>query len=353
LAAAEEKWVREYEKIRPLYEQFTKKVRTLIEYLLEREAIGYHLIEARTKSLESFTEKIRERAHGQKLENPLHQTTDLSGIRIVVYYSDDVDKVARLVEREFAIDEENSADRGALLKPEEFGYRSVHYVISLSEKRRGLSEWCDFSNLKAEIQIRTVLQHAWAAIDHALRYKKDTDVPLQVRRRLFRLSGLLELADAEFFAIRGELSVIRNESRMRIAAKDTALEMNALTLSEYLKSSKQVALLVAAATESGITIREEDPKPLSKLVTMCIDAGFRKISELEAFLDEIIGHAPDYFKKTVRGAWYATPSFVVMYMLVAALQNIYTDSYLAGSGWDSRIVRTIRENASTLKRTAK
>ncbi|MNJ50543.1 GTP pyrophosphokinase YwaC [compost metagenome] len=57
--------------------------------------------------------------------------------------------------------------------------------------------------LKAEIQIRTMLMHAWAAISHKLLYKKEDDAPTQVKRQLNRLSALIELADEQFDSIKG------------------------------------------------------------------------------------------------------------------------------------------------------
>ena len=180
---------RQYELKHPLYVQFTEKLRVLLKEMLKGKSIDYDLISGRTKSVDRFRGKLER--PDKRYVDPLNDVTDLSGVRVVLYYLDDVDKVCQLVEEEFTVDEANSIDSRKVLKPHEFGYLSVHYVVSLSDARSRLIEWSDYAGLKAEIQIRTVLQHAWASISRALDYTQEHDVPTVLRRRLFRLSGLL------------------------------------------------------------------------------------------------------------------------------------------------------------------
>src|SRR5258706_12139567 len=163
----------EYELKRPLYVEFTEKVKGLLQDILQLAKIRYQVVEHRTKEIPSFREKIT-RANKQ-YSSPLQEITDLAGLRIIVYYSEDVAIVCKLIEREFTIDKNSSVDKGSLLQPNEFGYRSVHYVVSLSNTRYSLPEWRSYKGLTAEIQVRTVLQHAWAAISHALQYKNEQD----------------------------------------------------------------------------------------------------------------------------------------------------------------------------------
>ncbi|TMR94372.1 GTP pyrophosphokinase [Nonomuraea basaltis] len=96
-------------------------------------------------------------------------------------------------------------DKRKALDPDRFGYLSLHYVASLDTRRAELAEYKRFANNGFEIQIRSILQHAWAEIEHDLGYKSRLGVPSTTRRRFSRLAGLLELADAEFVSIRDEL----------------------------------------------------------------------------------------------------------------------------------------------------
>lgn len=102
-------------------------------------------------------------------------------------------------------------DKAAALDPDRFGYLSVHYTASLSPARRKLAEWRPYADIRAEVQFRTALQHAWSAVQHKLEYKSSIEAPRELRRRLFRLSALFELADEQFSELR--------DDRARIAAE--------------------------------------------------------------------------------------------------------------------------------------
>ncbi len=130
--------------------------------------------------------------------------TDLVGARIVTYFAGDVDKVAKVIEDEFSIDLEHSRDPRAAIEPDRFGYLSLHYVVTVSAARLLQTEWARFSGFTFEIQIRTILQHAWAEIEHDRGYHTPDDLPHHVRRRWSRVAALLEIADSEFMALRGE-----------------------------------------------------------------------------------------------------------------------------------------------------
>jgi ppGpp synthetase/RelA/SpoT-type nucleotidyltranferase len=90
-----------------------------------------------------------------------------------------------------------------LLKEEKFGYGSIHYLARLKENRTNLLEYSRFKNLTAEIQIRTILQHAWAEIEHDIQYKAVETIPSSIRRRFMSLAGMLEIG-TEFQAIQDE-----------------------------------------------------------------------------------------------------------------------------------------------------
>jgi trimethylamine:corrinoid methyltransferase-like protein len=84
--------------------------------------------------------------------------------------------------------------------------------------------------MHAEVHVRTVLQHAWAAISHSLQYKKEDDVPAALRRRLNRLAALLELADQEF-------TTLSAEHRALHQSRDPDMENVQMILGRALRSS--------------------------------------------------------------------------------------------------------------------
>lgn len=129
--------------------------------------------------------------------------TDVAGLRIIMFFDSDVTFAAGLVYREFQVDEANSEDKRAPAEGDRFGYRSYHLVATLRDDRAHLPEWHRFVGLQAEIQLRTVLAHAWAAIDHQLAYKQaEPGLSTSGQRLLSRLSAMLETADELFDRLR-------------------------------------------------------------------------------------------------------------------------------------------------------
>lgn len=189
-----EEWGKIYGERLTEYEDFRSQLENLIKRLMHSNSIVASQITSRIKDRDSFVDKIKRKNY----EDPLIQCTDLVGLRIIVYYLEDLNKISEIIEREFKIDFENSINKLDTLDPDRFGYLSVHYVISISETRSKETEWLQYTNFKSEIQIRTVLQHAWAEIEHKLLYKQTHEVPKDLRRKLSRLIALLELADEQF-----------------------------------------------------------------------------------------------------------------------------------------------------------
>jgi hypothetical protein len=96
------------------------------------------------------------------------------------------------------------------------GYQSVHYLVRFSPARCDLPEYRRFAELVTEIQVRTILQHAWAEIEHDIQYKAVAAIPLSIRRRFTSLAGLLEIADREFQTISNDDADQRTDARRLI-----------------------------------------------------------------------------------------------------------------------------------------
>lgn len=223
--------LKDYEGKRDLYASFATTMGALISRLLHSDGIELHSIGNRCKTIQSFKGKI-DRKDGYEC---LEQITDLAGVRLITHYEDDVGRVAELIESEFSIDVENSIDKRKALDPDRFGYLSLHYVISLSEGRAALKEYQSFSGMKVEVQIRSILQHTWAEIEHDTGYKSTVEVPKHIRRRFSRLAGLLELADQEFIGIREALQAYSQDVASKVESSavtevvDTYIDKVSLT----------------------------------------------------------------------------------------------------------------------------
>lgn len=211
----------EYKTKRSLYEGFTENIEKLIKQLLEeKNGKNYkdYIITSRTKSLESFAEKIIR--DGKDYQNPLLEVTDLSGVRIIVPTLKDISEVEDEIRKEFNIDEENCCNKSFQKKNNEFGYLSTHLIIALPENRVCLSEYKNYKGMKCEVQIRTYLDHAWASIEHKINYKSDTKLPSDTERKLYQLSAVLELSDLVFQQIVDEYNKEINKTKKALNNND-------------------------------------------------------------------------------------------------------------------------------------
>ena len=176
---------------------------------------------------------------GKSYTSPLEEITDLCGCRVILYYQDDVDRAAEAIKREMFVVEENLSRQPQLLEVDRFGYLSAHYIVSIGEITRSkLTEWNAYVDLVAEIQVRTVIQHAWSAVFHALQYKQQAAIPSKLQRRLHRIAGLFELADEEFVGLRNEREALRLQARHELEKGNESAPLTAATISEFLASGR-------------------------------------------------------------------------------------------------------------------
>ena len=141
---SKEKILLEYDRKLKIFDNISKSVESLIKTLLISEKIDAHTISCRVKDRDSLIKKIEKKDKYIELE----EITDIVGLRIITHYSDDVDIIATLLEKEFLIDEENSTDKRKMLDPDRFGYLSLHYVASFNNERLKLLEYKLFNGIK-------------------------------------------------------------------------------------------------------------------------------------------------------------------------------------------------------------
>lgn len=225
MAAECSKIEEEYTSQRPVYEAFTENAYELLRKLIEGAGIEFASIEKRTKSIESLKGKVE---RGDKLGKytSLQDITDLSGIRIIAFLKEDCKKISALLREAFMVDTVNSIDKEDEIDPDRFGYQSIHLILTYSDDRLKLPEFKRFIGLKFEVQVKTLLQHTWSTIDWKLRYKRRSEAPKRLRRRLFRISALLDAADDELSYVYEQVSNIKTYYANAIARGDLSLEMD-------------------------------------------------------------------------------------------------------------------------------
>ena len=138
--------LQEYRDALPQCKTVAKEVYNTLKSTFEQAGLLVAAIEYRVKAEESLAGKLE--LKGGKYKS-LADITDIIGLRVITFYTDDVDKVASAVERLFTVDWDNSVDKRKIHEIDSFGYLSLHYICS----KEGFP-------YRFEIQMRTVLQHA-------------------------------------------------------------------------------------------------------------------------------------------------------------------------------------------------
>jgi ppGpp synthetase/RelA/SpoT-type nucleotidyltranferase len=214
-----------------LYKRLSKKFSTLLKELMLAHGVPVHSIIARRKKRKSLVKKLREKSTEY---TKLSDITDIAGVRVITYRAQDVDAVKIIIESEFGIDEENSKDHRIPENYKEFSYTSLHHVAYLKPARSEAFENKSFEGLKVEIQTRSILQHAWAEIEHDSVYKNENKVGPVISRRFARISSLLELADKEFDSIEQQLKQEQELIIRSITEKPETTPLTPLTIETFI-----------------------------------------------------------------------------------------------------------------------
>jgi len=263
-----------YEREFESWQRVANAAEALVKRLLMDRNFDLHLVSARAKTPLSLLQKLRRKGYA----DPKDELTDRVGVRVITYYESDVDPVVAELRQHLTIDEARSEDKRVELALREFGYRSVHLLAKA--KLDGL-ENVDTRALGRdwfEIQVRSVLEHAWAEVEHELVYKAGIDHAGGFRREFSGLAATLELVDGKFEALRGE--------RDRLIEAHASMYAERRELDESLDSARLLGLLECSLPD-GKSFRaaevEGSPFP-PRVEAVCVKAlegaGIRTGSEL-------------------------------------------------------------------------
>ena len=255
----------EYREQRPVFAKMQETIPAQVRSLFEEAGIVVASIESRVKEEKSLVGKLE--LKGAKYGS-LADITDIFGMRIITFYVDDVDKVASVVERLFEIDWDNSVDKRKIHEVDRFGYMSLHYICRHP----------DFP-YRFEVQMRTILQHAWANMNHDTGYKTDVEVPVEYMRNMNRLAGMLELVDEQFSRIRTEINDYRRRVQSLVASGHLEeVPLDGDTFRSFLNLGPFDALNRRIASVNQAEIQEVSLMPYLALFKLL---GFKTLGDVE------------------------------------------------------------------------
>lgn len=222
-----------YIQFLPELQRAAAEAEKLVASLLSAFLPEIHLISARAKSPDSALFKVL----GKRYRNPLTELTDCIGVRIVTYYASSVDQIVDSLSAEFKIDKEKSVDRRRALDLRSFGYRSVHLIAKLTGFRATSPEYASLRERWFEIQVRSILEHAWSEIEHEVVYKSGISYPEHILRRFAAIAGTLELIEKEFQTLRDERdSLVQGYKRAYKTGKETRETLDTARLLGFMEA---------------------------------------------------------------------------------------------------------------------
>jgi ppGpp synthetase/RelA/SpoT-type nucleotidyltranferase len=188
--------IKNYEKLYEIYQAYALTLEDFFKNACQ-EAVPQAIIQTRAKSLSSFAEKAIRKA--KEYPDPINQFGDLCGARIIVHTNEQVKWVNEFVEKNFEVVEKEDVQRR--LGENQFGYLSIHYIVKLMPEHDYVIPKQTHRELigkKAEVQVKTILQHAWSDILHDRTYKRSIKLPEDIKRNSAILAALLEESDDKF-----------------------------------------------------------------------------------------------------------------------------------------------------------
>lgn len=275
------KILKSYDENLELNKSCLSKLVPLIKDLISSSDLVPHSIEGRIKERYSLERKITDKNKYYSISD----ITDVIGIRAIAHFEDEVDLISNILKKEFKVDSKNSTDK-RLKEYDRFGYASNHFVLGLGPERMRLTEYNRYTDIKFEVQVRTILQHAWAEIEHDIGYKSKEDIPIIAKRNFSRISALLEIADLEFTNLRKTLVDYKANVKSEIKKDSGQVDLNKISLQSFIEGNNLVDTLdkeLADGVQASVSKINSD---LSYTISKLRYLGFRTIKELETSLNE-------------------------------------------------------------------
>lgn len=272
-----EELLQQYRDLRPTLEQLSQKAYDLLRQALQEQGIYVTAIEHRVKTEKSLVGKLE--LKGAKYKT-IDNITDLVGLRIITFYTDEVDKVAAIAKRIFDIDWKESVDKRKLHQLDSFGYNSLHYICRLKEKDAVDAD----NNPRFELQMRTALQHVWSTIEHDIGYKSDVKIPHEYRRQFSRLAGMMELIDDEFSRLR----IVLTDYRRQILALVKNGQLDDVPLSRKSFRSYLDLLPFDRLNRRIAAVNQAEIYPVSEMSYLPVleSFGLETLGDVQRFIDE-------------------------------------------------------------------
>jgi len=260
----------------PVYNKIKDLVLDTLRKCLADNSIMIAGLEGRVKTEKSLTGKLELKGYKYRT---IDDITDIVGVRIITFFSDEVDIISALAEKLFDIDWQNSVDKRKMLEIDRFGYMSLHYICRLPKSICDDPTAPQMNSIRFELQMRSALQHVWANMQHDTGYKSDVEIPIHYQRSLNRLAGILELADEQFSRIRKEINDYRRNVQSLVASGNfDDVPLNGDTFRSYSQLQPFKHLVDKIATINQAEVYDDSIMPYYHVL---LHMGMKTIGDIE------------------------------------------------------------------------
>lgn len=237
-----------YQKVYPLYEQAIEKVTTSF---LQDSSFQVHSVKSRIKDFDSFCMKINRKGY----TNPFKDCEDIGGVRIICLFQQQIPTCVSFFKKKYSVKKIIQKEAAV----DSFSYRSVHLIVVVE-------------GVTLEVQLRTILQDAWAEMEHYVNYKK-IGVEKKVLRKINALSALFEIAEDQFESIYLSFSQIKTKPLLKSTLTPELLY-------HYCKKT------FPFAWKNPSLFAVEDLSEYSKLFELCQSKGITTLKQLDVLYKE-------------------------------------------------------------------
>jgi len=273
---------KQYEAKIPFFEQVRSAAETAIHKALDESDIKVHDVLSRVKETDSFLKKVEPRVFGE----PLEDLDDIVGLRVLVLFRSDIEKVGELIKKYFKLVKED--DKTKDKEASDFSYLGTHYTVTLDPEWTGKQNTNLFDQ-KIEIQVRTLAMDSWATISYYLDYKQEIDIPVPLRRDFFALNGLFYVADTHF-------EIIHKKRKKSIAELEVKLESKSADAgSQRINLDSLTVFLKQTFPNRG----HSEPGDVSELVGELEGAGITLIEQFDSLLKQAMEAFMNYEREFV------------------------------------------------------
>lgn len=217
-------------KVTLMYESALKEMETKINIISQEFELLYKYnpiehIKTRIKTPESIVKKLKKKGLEVTYKNLLNEINDVAGIRIICSFIPDIYRMVEMFEQ--TPDIKIIREKDYIKNPKPSGYSSYHLIalvpVSFSK---------GMTNVKVEIQIRTIAMDFWASLEHKIKYKYDEKLPKNISKELIECSKIVNKLDKKMSSLGNKL------------IEEFDLEQNTKNKKQIIKLPEQKKILI-------------------------------------------------------------------------------------------------------------